>query len=359
VKLQLYILRQLLVSFTFAAAGMFFIALPGIAVAAVHKLPNTDTLVLLHYIPLVLQSLAPYVLPISFLLAVVATYGRLAADNEWTSIQMAGLRPLLMLTPALALAAVLGSVTYWMVSSELPNIHKREKQYIIDAARRALTNIAPGLTDIQMGDFSLHAAYRDDDPATGAAIFREVLIHKPGGDDGREIKVFADTARLDFSEDVLSIRLTQVRPVDEGFAAEVGFMELEYRLADYLERREKRYSGIRYRTTAMLRDALASTTDEKLANAYQYEIHHRYSMAAAFVMFLGLGASTGLLLRRGTQLGALAVSVGYALVYYIMSMRVGKQLGRSGVLPPEIGAWATIAFGCLAGVILLRKALRR
>ena len=98
-KLQLYVLRQLLVSLAFSVGGILFVALPGLAVSTVHRLPGADAVILLRYVPLALQTLAPYVLPICFLLAVVATYGRLAADREWTAIQMAGVRPLGLLMP--------------------------------------------------------------------------------------------------------------------------------------------------------------------------------------------------------------------------------------------------------------------
>ena len=58
-KLQLYVLRQLLVSLTFSVGGLLFVALPGIAVSTVHRLPGADAVVLLRYIPLVLMTLAP------------------------------------------------------------------------------------------------------------------------------------------------------------------------------------------------------------------------------------------------------------------------------------------------------------
>jgi lipopolysaccharide export LptBFGC system permease protein LptF len=76
------------------------------------------------------------------------------------------------------------------------------------------------------------------------------------------------------------------------------------------------------------------------------------------VLFLLLGVPTGLLLRRGTQLGALAVAVGYALVYYILSMRFGRHLVANHVLPPVLGAWIVIVAGSLVGLVLMRKAIR-
>ena len=83
------------------------------------------------------------------------------------------------------------------------------------------------------------------------------------------------------------------------------------------------------------------------------------AMSCAVLMFLGLGAPTGLILRRGTQLGALAVAVGYALTYYLLSMRLGKELVREEVVPPAVGAWLAISIGFAAGAALLSRATKR
>ena len=58
-KLQLYLLRQLVVALVFAVGAMLFIALPGIAAAAVHKLENAQVLLVFRYLPIVVQNLTP------------------------------------------------------------------------------------------------------------------------------------------------------------------------------------------------------------------------------------------------------------------------------------------------------------
>jgi len=357
--LRAYILRQLLLAFIFAVAGMFFVALPGIAVAAVHKLPDTDTVVLLGYLPLVLQNLAPYVLPIGFLLAVVATYGRLAADKEWTAIQMAGFQPASMLLPALGVAVVLSGTTYWMVSTVLPTLKQREKQFIIETASRAVANLKPGRTDLHLDDFHLAAAYRDAD-----GLFHDAYINKPERPDEQGVTAFARTARLDVDVDsfVLTIELSDAQLVDTkaGWGSRMDNLTVLVPIPKYLEGSEENFTSPRYKTSAGLRTMLSEPDLSKPErDRIEYEIHSRYSMSVVFFMFLLLGAPTGLLMRRGTQLGALAVSVTYALLYYILSMRIGKQLGRSGVVDPMLGAWSTVTFGITCSVFLLRKALKR
>src|SRR6185503_838178 len=109
-KLHLYILRELLVSFAFTLGGILVLTLPAIAAIAVHKLAGVKIMLVLLYIPLIQTGMIPYILPLAFLLAVVVTYGRLAADNEWTAIRMSGRNPAACLMPGAVMAVALGIV---------------------------------------------------------------------------------------------------------------------------------------------------------------------------------------------------------------------------------------------------------
>lgn len=354
-KLQLYVLRQLTVAFTFAVVGLLFIALPGIAVSAVHRLPSMDMWLLMKYLPLVFQNLAPYVLPICFLLAVVATFGRLAADNEWTAIQMAGVRPASLLLSPLFLGSMLSGVTYWMLSSEIPNTKKKEKQYLVQAASSAIRNLAPGRTNLNLGGFYIDAKFRD------GPVWRDVLIHKPGRDD-ENFRAFARSAIIEIEDETLYVDLEDVEPhgPDGSYTGHAGRLRVTVPLSEFITMREDRFLSARYQTSRGLAAALERGDLPKTEiPRYRYELHRRYATATSLLLFLLLGAPTGIMLRRGTQLGALAISVGYALAYYIVSMRLGKELGRDGTIPPEVGAWAAIVIGVIAGIMLANKAFRR
>jgi lipopolysaccharide export LptBFGC system permease protein LptF len=67
----------------------------------------------------------------------------------------------------------------------------------------------------------------------------------------------------------------------------------------------------------------------------------------------------GLLLGRRTQLGALSVAVGVALVYYLLALRLGQQLALNHVMPPLLCAWTVNALGFAVGLVLLRKVMRQ
>lgn len=360
-KLQLYVLRQLLVSLTFSVGGLLFVALPGIAVSTVHRLPGADAVVLLRYIPLVLMTLAPYVLPMCFLLAVVATYGRLAAEREWTAIQMAGVRPLKLLAPALAVALALGGGTYWMLAEQLPQLKRRQKDVLVDASTSIIRNLRPGRTSVTFDEFQLDAQWMDPD----TRVLHEVFIRRPGteeeGNAGDRIEYHAKTAKFDISDGVLHATLTQLFQFHSAEEVGQGYSEwIQFELPlNYLEKSEPSKRARYRRTPELQRMIAAGEVSEDRLPSYRFEIEHRKALAATFFVFLGVGAPLGLILRKGTQLGALAASSGIALLYYVLNLRIAKELGNSGAVHHAAAAWGPTAIGLVLSVLLLRKALRR
>ncbi|MEO0652897.1 MAG: LptF/LptG family permease, partial [Planctomycetota bacterium] len=80
---------------------------------------------------------------------------------------------------------------------------------------------------------------------------------------------------------------------------------------------------------------------------------------ATYLVFLLIGIPTGLWLRSGNQLAGLGLAAVYAFTYYIVSLRLGRELALSETLPPELAAWTTNLIGALAGTFLYWKVVRR
>jgi len=352
-KLVVHILRELTHAFVFAVFGMFVIALPVIAVAAVSKLAGVNTLGVLGYLPLLIGGLVPYVLPLSYLLAVVTVYGRLAADNEWTAIRMAGIQPLKMVLPAAILAAACSAGTLWLLSETLPLARRLRDDYKATAIREQVKQIPANETEIKLDQFYLCSAWRDGD------AFIDAWLHVPaiGREPARTLR--ARSVRFEFTEKDLYIHLHGAHIVSDAkdFANENPTLRLD--LEELFGSKTAQLNRPRHLTSTELAQRAAEPgVSEALRTQLVFEIHDRRALSATYWMFLLLGVPTGLLLRKGTQLGAISAAVGYALLYYLLSMRLSKELSTSQVIPPAIGAWIVVALGCVCGAILLRKALR-
>lgn len=383
--LQLYLLRQLLVSIGFALAGLGFLVLPAITVQAVHKLEGAGLGAVLEYVPLVLIELFPYLVPIAFLLGIVATFGRLAADNEWTAIQMAGIGPLRMLLPGLALASVGMVGTYLVLATIAPEWKYQQRAYLRDSQLEKVAGLGLGRTQFSIGEMFVDAMSTD-----GAGSFSEVILGIPpemlgtggeGGEGGEEgerapedgagaegdlIVVIADEVQVRIEDGLLKMFFANMRSLRENQELANEYPYLIQPLAELISQKEKSRSEPKYMTTALMARRLTGEYEpgEELLTAkkraeYRYEIHRRLALAASYAVFLLLGAATGLWLRSGTQLGAMTGAIGFAFVYYMLSLELGKELAQLGLIAPEVAAWATNAIFLVLGAALARRVLWR
>ncbi len=353
-KLFLYIQNELIVDFCFAVGGMLVLSLPGAAVSAVNKLQGVDAAVVLSFLPFLLANLLPYLLPLGYLLAVVVTYGRLAQDNEWTAIRMAGIHPLRLIFPALPLALVLGLGSLWFCAEGQPLMRQRQEQVAFSALRRTITNLSPGRTELHLGKFSLIAGYRDGND------FLESVIHIPAINGQAAQTLAARRVRFGFSGDDMLVFLDKARIVHGALDVTSESPTFRLNLKEMQRQSEKNYGSMRYRPSSELYHWLDDPKlERKQADVVRFEIHQRDAIGSIYLVFLLLGMPVGLLLGRGKQLAALAVAVGVALVYYLLAMRVGQELATSNVLPPLVCAWSVNVFGLLVGAGLVWRASRQ
>jgi lipopolysaccharide export LptBFGC system permease protein LptF len=378
-KFFAYILRQLLAGFLFSAAGMVFIAMPGIAVKAVHMLGGAGTLSVLKFVPMMVAVFVPYVLPVALLLAIVSTYGRLAAQNEWTAMRMAGVNPYQMLLPAALLAACAGTGVYALNAELLPRIKAWEKTAQLQVLKSALKNLSPGRTEVQIQDFYLSSAKRHpDDPE----VFYDCFIDFPSEGEGREPEsFFADAVRFHFDQGTMTASLygatgttAEIEAASENFEVTVNLEEIsgstnrhDFRNSRYQTSGQLRELGVQLELERVyLTNWMAAQNFEppeafhehwrRQDRRLRYTWHQRIANGATCLMFVLVGVSTGVFLRKGTQLSALAVAVAYAMVYWIASLRLGKQLAYSGALEPWLGAWAPLVLFTLVGAWMTRRA---
>ena len=356
-KLQVYVLRQLVVSLAFSVGGMLLVALPGIAVRTAHEIPSAEAHHLVQFLAISLQNLVPYVLPICFLLATVATFGRLAADKEWIAIQMAGVRPAKLLLPALGVGAALGAFALVLLTMVLPGGKARQRELVIEATSEALANLGPAGTSLSFADGKVILEALSFDRETG--LMHDVFLRTSEGSNAAG-DYHAEAARITIEDHVLHAELFDLFFLQYS-AGELVEAQAEGPIVVWqtLER-DGGSNRPRYLTTPQIQRALAKGAfGEKKVPRYEFEVQYRYALAAAFLVFALLGPATGLLARRGTQLGAMAICSGYALLHHLLQMQVAKDLGTSGAWPPVLAAWSPIGLGLVASLLLLRKALRR
>jgi len=360
VRIQLYVLRQLLTAFVFAVSGLAVIILPTIAIQAVNRLgaPSMGTVV--TYLPLVVSELVPYLLPMAFLLAVVATYGRLAAERELIAIKMAGIHPAKLAIPGFLVALPLVFGTDRLLSEISPDLKFHQRSLLMDAEVSRFQTYIKGRTTIPFGKNSLLAASNRD------GVLSDVVLDMQD-EDGKEVQISAAEARFDVQSgvgdddgDLLLVHLTGARVLRENKSFNSGSVTIPWKIQDLWPKAVREHGKAKYMRTSDMNAELSSPTlAPNLRNDYVYELQRRHALSVTYLLFLLLGIPTGVVLRSSTQLGAFTGAVGYSFCYYILAMRLGKVLAATGAVAPLFAAWATNSLFLVVGLVLFVRALWR
>ena len=77
----------------------------------------------------------------------------------------------------------------------------------------------------------------------------------------------------------------------------------------------------------------------KSSNKYNVELHKKFSLPVACILFIMTGASLGVLFRKGGFTIATGLSFGFFLIYYIL-MIGGEDLADRTILTPMVGVWS-------------------
>lgn len=91
---------------------------------------------------------------------------------------------------------------------------------------------------------------------------------------------------------------------------------------------------------------------DRRLRSYQVEIHKKFSIAVACLIFMVIGAPLGLALRRSGLAVIGAVALGIFMFYWITLVQ-GEKLSERGFFPPWIGMWIANLIMSGVGVGLL------
>jgi lipopolysaccharide export system permease protein len=88
------------------------------------------------------------------------------------------------------------------------------------------------------------------------------------------------------------------------------------------------------------------------ASRFSVEIHKKFSIAVACLVFVMIGVPLGLRVRKGGLGIVSALSIGIFMIYWI-SLVQGEKLADRGFLEPWVGMWAANILVGIAAVILV------
>ncbi len=87
-------------------------------------------------------------------------------------------------------------------------------------------------------------------------------------------------------------------------------------------------------------------------NRYRVEIHKKFSLPFACIVFVLVGAPLGIMARRGGFAVATALSLGFFVVYWGLLI-AGEELADRGLVSPILGMWSPNILLAFVGILLL------
>lgn len=226
--LQRYILFELIKTFLLTTVALTVILSLGGGVMNMIKLGEVTPDQLLNLLALVIPVAAALTLPMAVLFASAATYGRMAADNEFVACRSGGINIIILFLPSLALSLFAAVVTFSFISFVIPGMIRNLNELI---------------------------------GADLGAMIQQRLSRPRGLTLGGPYRIFADQTRIDASRpDFISLERVAFLEVDGeewvryGTAREVrlDFARAENRIRvagtmigpSFYDRREKRFGTL-------------------------------------------------------------------------------------------------------------------
>lgn len=357
--------------------------------------------------------------PMAVLIAVLMAFARLASDSEIMAAKACGVGFVHLLRPILLAAAVLAVLMVLFNDLVLPDWNHRARVLASDLRRRkaalALQQME-GLFIHGLGAYSLlvRQVNQEANLLQGITVYdargagAPTTLHAPRGqiqllsdgaymrltlEDGELLRFDpADQARLlhaSFARQVIHIRDPEraFRPRDSAYRS-----DREMGIGDMRTAVRRRRSEIKQSRAAMdslvkgLVQAMQATADTgtidleqrltrtrgeiqrhkrldesrtKRINQFRVEIHKKFSIPVACLVFVLVGAPLGVVIRRR----GVAVSIGISLVFfwvYWMFLIGGEELADRGFIAPAMAMWApNVVFGSLGLHLTRMTALDR
>ena len=295
---------------------------------------------------LIPQALA-ITIPMSLLLALLIAFGRLSADREFVAMQACGVSLRRLLRPVAVISITAWAVTSYVLLDLVPGSNQRFLDTIFAvASQRAEGEVKPRTFFTEFPNLVLYV--RDIAPAGGGWIGVFMADLRPGQ---RQAVYLAERGRvlIDRERQRIDMELTNVVQHNSDDKGNYDIQRLQRAVLSvdpasmFTTQRDK---GARQMTIAELKAQIAQNEqriDPVTNGPYSthnewMEIHKRFSIPVACLVFGIIGLALGATHRRDGALGSFVMGIVVVFAYYI-PLILGPSLVKGRYLPPWLGMW--------------------
>jgi LPS export ABC transporter permease LptG/LPS export ABC transporter permease LptF len=295
---------------------------------------------------LVPQALA-ITIPMSLLLALLIAFGRLSADREFVAMQACGISLRRLLRPVAVISVSAWAITSYVLIGLVPGSNQRFLEIVFNVtAQRAEGDVKARTFYSDFPNFVLYVREIPTDGRGWNGVFladlradqhTPVYLARTGrvviDPDRRRIDMElldATQHRIDANGDYTVHRFERaVFSIDPA----ASFSRLTAKNARQMSLAELHAEIVnRQKDIDPATNAPFSTHNEEM------EIHKRFSIPVACLVFGLIGLALGATHRRDGAFGSFVIGIAVVFAYYVPLM-IGPSLVKGHYLPPWLGSW--------------------
>ncbi|MFQ5823303.1 MAG: LptF/LptG family permease [bacterium] len=375
--------------------------------------------VILEFLFLNLAWMIALSVPMAVLSSTLMAFGRLSADNEITAIKASGISLYQFLPPVLIVSALMACALIWFNNHVLPDFNHRARLLAMDIARKKpMINLESGVVYTEIPDYNLlvqkikekdSISYVENiiiDEQTNPTVIQtiiadsgEIYLNQVTGlleitlFDGelqevntqrpetfKKLQFPKHMLKIPVSDMILKRSLSGYRGDREKSAAQLledvqlnrtRISEREKKINERIRKHLSTYIKAKSEKPKLFKTILAEHQQlrrqiqtelnmikgyKKSSNIYLVEVHKKYSIPAASVVFVLIGAPLGIMVRqRGLAAGALSF---FFFVLYWAGLIGGETLADRQIISPFLAMWSPNILVGIGGIYLVLCSIR-
>ena len=410
-RLRRYVISELIMPFLFSFSVIIFLLVIDLVLQMLDRILGKGVPIGVVFELFFLNTawMIALAVPMAVLVSTLMAYGRLSASGEIAGMRALGIGIHQVVAPVLLVAALLGIGLVIFNDRVLPEFNHRARVLMTDIHRKRPAVALADKAGVMIGDFKNYQILFDRADASGNVLY-DVLVYRFNNNGFPETAI-ADSGVVAFDEardeallDLFHGEMHRIDPDDPTVYALTTYAKARLRLGDagqQLSRSSSAYRNDREMGIATMQDKIAEYESElhqaqvkraNILNAYvrevlidsadtnpvqslsavlgriaadtriashksraadrlRVEVHKKFSIPAACVAFVLVGAPIGIWTRSSSAAIGAAISIGFFLVWWIFLIG-GEKLADRGVLMPWLAMWMPNVLTAAAGLVL-------
>lgn len=319
--------------------------------------------VVLRLIFYVLPFSLTVTIPMSVLLAVLATYGRVSSEGEAIVLKTSGLSLYRLMAPGILFGVAATLATLWVSTLVQPDSTRAFKTLTHQLYQtKALTSLEEGVFNTEYQGLAIYVdrLKKQDGTLQGILVIdrrsqtdQHLVIAQEG-----KLLTRNGEAETPIGLQVSKGNLHISSRDDPGRYRNLDFdtYDLQVSAGDTLAEAAGRAKQGKEMNLGELRAQIARINkDGGKAWPLQVELHKKFALPIACLILSAIGAPLALRIKKAGRGVSLALSVAVAVFYYIL-LATGESLGASGRIDPALGVWfPNLTLGIIAISLVLAE----